>query len=225
MTRAVNLLKLRISPLPGEESESGPDPSLLVSDPEDKGTRVSPVPSGPFFQGPRDSSRPPDGPCRADDSVQSNGSGDSDHRGQRSAPPYVRLAPLLRRVQTLESKVRSLQVTLHESFGVVRGELNEVWAELSDLRQATPPLDPGSASSPMYFQERRQNSTSAAGASTLSPASFQYLMRQVIDELCLSGCVFRTDPDTQTSGGVQAETINQIVEQVSAQPCRVVWAV
>ena len=79
MTQAVNLLKLRIPPLPREESESGPDPSLLVSDPEDEGTRVSPVPSGPFFQEQRDTSRPPDGPRRADNSVQSNGSGDSDH--------------------------------------------------------------------------------------------------------------------------------------------------
>ena len=162
MTRAVNLLKLRISPLPGEESESGPDPSLLVSDPKDKGTRVSPVPLGPFFQGQRDTSRPPDGPRRADDSVQSNGSGDSDHQGQWSVPPYVRLAPLLWRVQTLKSKGGSLQVTLPESFGVVCWELNKVWAELSNLRQATPPPDPGSASSPTYFQEWQQNSTSAA---------------------------------------------------------------
>ncbi len=94
------------------------------------------------------------------------------------------------------------------------GELNEVWAKLSNLHQATPPPDPGSASSPAYFQERRQNSTSAAGVSTLLPASFQYLMRQVIDELCLSGCVFQTD--ARTSRGVQADTIDQIVEQVSA---------
>jgi hypothetical protein len=41
-------------------------------------------------------------------------------------------------------------------------------------------------------------------------------MRQVVDELRLSRCVFQTDPDAQTSGGVQANTINQIVEQVSA---------
>ena len=195
MTWAINLPKLRIPPLPGEESESGPDPSLLVPDLEDEGTRVSPVPSGPFFQGRKDTSRAPDGPRRADDSVQSNSSGDSDHRGQRSIPPYVRLAPLLWRVQTLESKVGSLQVTLPEFFGVVRGELNEVWAELSDLRQATPPPDPGSGRSPAYFQERHQNPTSAVGVSTLSPALFQHLMRQVIDELRSSGCVFRTDPD------------------------------
>ena len=127
MMRVVNLPKLRIPPLPGEESESGPDPSLLVSDPDDEGTRVSPVPLGPFFQGQRDTSRPPDGPRRADDSIQSNGSGDSDHQGQWSVPPYVRLAPLLRRIQTLKSKVGSLQVTLPESFGIVHGELNEVW--------------------------------------------------------------------------------------------------
>ena len=46
-------------------------------------------------------------------------------------------------------------------------------------------------------------------------------MRQVIDEVRLSGCVFRTDPDAQTSGGVQADTIDQIVEQVSALSCSV----
>jgi hypothetical protein len=183
--------------------------------------RVSPVSSGHFFQGRKDTSRPLDGPRRADDSVQSNGSGDSDHRGQRIVPPYVRLAPLLRHVQTLKSKVESLQVTLPESFGIVRGKLNEVWAELSDLRQATPPPNPGSASSPTYLQERRQNSTSAVGVSTLSPASFRHLMRQVIDELRLSGCVFRTDPDARTTGGVQANTIDQIVEQVSALSRRV----
>ncbi len=62
-----------------EESESGPDPSMLVPNPENEGTRVSPVPSGHFFQGRRDTARPPNGPCRADDSVRSNGSGDSDH--------------------------------------------------------------------------------------------------------------------------------------------------
>jgi hypothetical protein len=89
MMRVVNLPKLRIPPLPGEESESGPDPSLLVSNPEDEGTRVFPVSSGPFFQGQRDTSRPPDGPCRANDSVQTNGSEDSDRRGQRSVPPLM----------------------------------------------------------------------------------------------------------------------------------------
>ena len=159
---------------------------------------------------------PPDGPCRANDSAQSNGSGESDHQSQRSVPPYARLVLLLRRIQTLESKVGSLQVTLPESFGIVRGEFNEVWAKLSNLHQSTPPPDPGSSSSPAYFQEWHQNSTSGGGASTLSPASFRHLMRQVIDELCSSGCVFRTDPDAQTTGGVQSDTINQIVEQVSA---------
>ena len=96
------------------------------------------------------------------------------------------------------------------------GELNKVLAELSNLRQATPPPDPGSGSSLAYFQERRQNPTSAVGVSTLSPASFQHLMRQVIDELHSSGCVFRSDPNAQTIEGVQADTIDQIVEQISA---------
>jgi hypothetical protein len=116
MTRGVNLPKLRIPPLPGEESESGLDPSLMVYDPEDEETRASPVPLGPFCQGRRDTSRPPDGPCRANNSVQSNGSGDSHHQGQRSVPPYVRLAPLLWRVQTLESKVGMWNYTCSDSF-------------------------------------------------------------------------------------------------------------
>jgi hypothetical protein len=155
--RGRNLPELSIPPLPRQESKSDPDLVLLVSDPEEEGTGVSPVLSGPFYQRARDTSLPQDAPRRTGVSVQSNGSGNSDHQSQQSLPPYVRLAPLLRRVQTLESKVGSLQVTLPESFGIVRGELNEVWAELSNLRQSTPPPDLGTSSSPAYFQERRQN--------------------------------------------------------------------
>ena len=81
-------------------------------------------------------------------------------------------------------------MTLPESFGIVWGELNEVWAELSNLRQSTPPPDLGTSSSPAYFQERWQNPNGGGGTSTLSPASFQRLMRQVVDELQVSGCVF-----------------------------------
>ena len=40
-TRVVNLPKLNIPPLPRQESVSGPDPSLFVSDPKDEGTRVT----------------------------------------------------------------------------------------------------------------------------------------------------------------------------------------
>ncbi len=54
-------------------------------------------------------------------------------------------------------------MTLPESFGIVRGELNEVWAELSDLHQLTPPPDLGTSSSPAYFQERRQNPDPGGG--------------------------------------------------------------
>jgi hypothetical protein len=47
-------------------------------------------------------------------------------------------------------------------------------------------------------------------------------MRQVVDELQASGCVFRTDPDAQSTGGVQADTLDQIVDQVSALSRRLV---
>jgi len=47
-------------------------------------------------------------------------------------------------------------------------------------------------------------------------------MRQVIDELQASGCVFRKDADVHTTAGVQPDTLDQIVDQVSALSHRIV---
>jgi len=47
-------------------------------------------------------------------------------------------------------------------------------------------------------------------------------MRQVIGELQASGCVFRTDAATHTTAGVQPDTLDQIVDQVSALSRRIV---
>ena len=48
-------------------------------------------------------------------------------------------------------------------------------------------------------------------------------MRQVIDELQAAGCVFRTDTDARTTAGVQANTLDQIVNQVSGLSRRIVY--
>ena len=47
-------------------------------------------------------------------------------------------------------------------------------------------------------------------------------MRQVIDELQASGCVFRTDADAHTTARVQPDTLDQIVDQVSVLSRRIV---
>ena len=49
-------------------------------------------------------------------------------------------------------------------------------------------------------------------------------MRQVIEELQAAGCVFRTaDTDARTTAGVQANTLDQIVNQVSGLSRRIVY--
>ena len=47
-------------------------------------------------------------------------------------------------------------------------------------------------------------------------------MRQVIDKLQASGCVFQTNADARTTVGVQADTLDQIVDQVSALLRRII---
>ena len=137
-------------------------------------------------------------------------------------PPYLRLAPLMRCVQDLESRVRKLEYSVPDSFVGVRDELDEVWKDLGDVRKirASPPQD--SSSTPSLFQGRASNTASTSSNAPLTPALFQQLMRQVVDELRVAGFVLRTDPDARTNPGLSADALEQTIDQVSSLSQRLV---
>ncbi len=123
--------------------------------------------------------------------MRSNVSSDSNHQSQRSTPLYTRLAPLYRCVQSLKTKVGGLQVTIPKSFDIVRGEFDEVWTELAKVRPSRHPAETGASSSLPFFQQRAQSTQPLGPTSTsLSPASFQRLMRQVIKSFRHPGMSF-----------------------------------
>ena len=103
--------------------------------------RVSSPPPGPQMFGPRDGV-----------SIHSSRAGGTDRSMTEEPPPYLRLAPLMRRVQDLESRVGKLEDSVPDSFMGVQDELDKVWKDLGDVRKirASPPQD--SSSTPSLFQ-------------------------------------------------------------------------
>ena len=155
-------------------------------------------------------------------SIHSSRAGGPDRSRTEEPPPYLRVAPLMRRVQDLESRVGKLEYSVTDSFVGVRDELDEVWKDLGDVRKirASPPQD--SSSAPSLFQGRASYTTSTSSNAPLMPALFQQLMRQVVDELCVAGFELRTDPDARTNPGLVADALEQTIDQVSSCSRRLV---
>ena len=103
--------------------------------------RVSSPPPGPQMFGPRDGV-----------SIHSSRAGGTDRSMTEEPGPYLRLAPLMRRVQDLKSRMGKLENLVPDSFTGVQDELDEVWKDLGDVRKiwASPPQD--SLSTPSLFQ-------------------------------------------------------------------------
>lgn len=155
-------------------------------------------------------------------SIHSSRAGGPDRSRTEEPPPYLRVAPLMRRVQDLESRVGKLEYSVTDSFVGVRDELDEVWKDLGDVRKirASPPQD--SSSAPSLFQGRASYTASTSSNAPLMPALFQQLMRQVVDELCVAGFELRTDPDARTNPGLVADALEQTIDQVSSCSRRLV---
>jgi len=162
------------------------------------------------------------GPPRDGVSIHSSRAGGTDHSRSEEPPPYLRLAPLMRRVQDLKSRVGKLEDSVPDSFMGGRDELDEVWKDLGDMHKirASPPQD--SSSTPSLFQGRASNTASTSSNAPLMPALFQQLMRQVVDELRVAGFVLCTDPDARTNPGLLADALEQTIDQVSSLSQRLV---
>jgi hypothetical protein len=124
--------------------------------PQESGPQVpesgdTPIFSGGLFPDWGDSAGPLVGGQRTDVSLQSNRSRDSEWAREQSLPLYVRLSPLLWRVQDLKFKVGSLEGSLPQSFTLVRDELDEVWRDLGDIcKSASFPFHQPSVTPPSF---------------------------------------------------------------------------
>ena len=205
---APNLPMLTIPSPPALEREGQSSPVSQESGlqvPESQNTAME---SGGLFPG--------CGGQGADLSVQSIGSGASERAREQSLPPNMGLAPSFWHVQQLEFKVETLQDSLPPSFSLVRDELDKVWKELGNLWTITSsPLHQESATPPL-FHGRPHDAVPTSLRATFLPASFQHLMRQVVDELRTAGFVLRTDPDARGNSGVQSDMLDQTLDQVTA---------
>jgi len=103
--------------------------------------RASSPPLGSQMFGPRDGV-----------SIHSSRARGPDCSRSEDPPPYLRLAPLMCRVQDLKSRMGKLENLVPDSFTGVQDELDEVWKDLGDVRKirASPPQD--SSSTPSLFQ-------------------------------------------------------------------------
>ncbi len=182
----------------------------------------TPIFSRGLFAGWAGSTGPAVGDQRTDGSVQSNSLEGSERARAQSRPPYGGIAPLLRRVQGLESKVGPLEDSLLQSFALVRDELDEVWRDLGDLCKSASSPFPWATVTPPLFQGRPVNTAPSSSTSILSPASFQHLMRQVVDELCTAGFILRKDPGALDNSRLRTDALDQIVDQISALSRRLV---
>ena len=96
-------------------------------------------------------------------SIHSSRARGTDCSRSENPPSYLRLAPLMRRLQDLKSRVRKLEDLVLDSFMGVRDELDEVWKDLGDMRKirASPPHD-SSSSTPSLFQGQASNTALAS---------------------------------------------------------------
>ncbi len=155
-------------------------------------------------------------------SVQSNSLEGSEWARAQNRPPYRGIALLLWRVQGLESKVGSLEDSVPQSFALIGDEVDEVWRDLSDLRKSASSPFPWATVTPPLFQGRPVDTAPSSSTSILSPASFQHLMRQDVNELRTAGFILRMDPGALDNSRLRADALDQIVNQVSALSGRLV---
>jgi hypothetical protein len=111
--------------------------------------------------------------------------------------------------------VGRLEGSVPQTFSLVRSELDEVWRDLDNLCRSPSSPSQGSSTTPPLFQGQAFNASSSSSTLPLAPASFQHLMRQVVDELHLAGFVLPTNLDTWTNAGVQMDALEQTIDQVS----------
>ena len=126
----------------------------------------------------------------------------------RLSGPNERLAPFLRRIQSLENRAAILDDSLPRSFGLVRDEMNLLWKELEELRDLAPRLPREDA--PTNLFESRRPAALPTGGPRLSGADFEQLMSQVFDELRASGFIRQSDLDARVHPGLPAEILLQI---------------
>ncbi len=93
--------------------------------------------------------------ARSNASVQSVRSGKEDLLPATSCLPavYERLAPIIRQIQSLETRAATLDDSLPRSFGLIRGEMKLIWKDLEDLCEKAP-SSPREEPSGNLFQSR-----------------------------------------------------------------------
>jgi hypothetical protein len=180
---------LSIPSPPTQEREADSSPAPQESGPQVLESGKTPLFSGGLFPGWGGSAGPSVGGQRTDVSIQSNRSGDSERAREQTLPLYVHVSLLLWCIQHLKSKVESLRDSLPQSFSFVRDELDEVWKELGNLHSSGSPPHHRVTFTPPLFQGHPVDTVPTSLTPTLLPASFQHLMRQVVDELRTAGFV------------------------------------
>jgi hypothetical protein len=127
------------------------------------------------------------------------------------------LSALERCVRNLETGVVALDASLPRSFLCVREELDNLWKEIKAIKLVMPlPGQPQPSSSTPSFQARFHG-PSPASSPSLSPANFQTLMRQVVDELRSAG--FVTQEELQTSASTAPDP--NVMDHISGLSSRI----
>lgn len=137
---------------------------------------------------------PPPSGTRGEESVPSSRPSLSEDRAGYFERSNERLDSLTSRVRNLEFGANQVDSTLASSFQEVRVELDDVWKEVGVLKLAMPTGPEGGARGTPRFVSR-QSQAHPPPSTGLSPAVFQALMRQVVDELQSSGFVTRDELD------------------------------
>jgi hypothetical protein len=102
----------------------------------------------------------------------------------------------------------SLSLSLLSGVNLMKsGGIWTIFAGLSSPSQ-------GPSTTPLLFQGQAFNASPSSSTSPLMPTSFQHLMRQVMDELRSAGFVLPMDLDMRTNAGVQADALEQTIDQV-----------
>jgi hypothetical protein len=147
--------------------------------------------------------------ARASRSSQSVQSGKESQPGASPAPGLnLRLTPIYKRIQALETRTATLEDSLPGSFGLVRDEMNLIWKDMEDLCE-------NFAAAPTVVQPRalyQARGADSRGGSlpSLSGPAFQQLISQVVDKLRSSGFMLQSDLDDRFNAGLPANVIDQI---------------
>ncbi len=112
-------------------------------------------------------------------------------------------------ISNLEKRAYLLDGSLPLSFGRVCDELDDLWKEVDSIKvcMSASPLEQ-SGSSPLF--QGRHSSSTMPQSGTVSPPALQLLMRQVVDELRLSGFVTRDEMKAHVSFRVDTNVTDQL---------------